>query len=190
MHTETRRSLVGYKKPKAGEFLMQPGWTMPTKPCVKGHTTPRNRFGQCVQCTRIYRATRGHYSALEATKRWYQNNKEKLSAIRRNYNAANPERTLVTAARHNAKENRVPFLLEVSDIKIPEVCPVLGIPLVRTGGKRTSNSPSLDRIIPELGYVKGNVIVISWRANRIKSDASIDELCKVAKFYSPYGTMP
>lgn len=50
------------------------------------------------------------------------------------------------------------------------------------GGK--NNSPSLDRIRNELGYVRGNVIVISNRANRLKSDASIEELRDIASFYA------
>lgn len=59
----------------------------------------------------------------------------------------------------------------ISDIIIPETCPMLGIKLEfgfdKQGGN--FNSPSLDRIIPELGYTKGNVMVISKRANMIKT---------------------
>ncbi|WP_145960516.1 hypothetical protein [Novosphingobium meiothermophilum] len=49
-----------------------------------------------------------------------------------------------------------------------------------------ANSPSLDRIEPELGYVPGNTIVISNRANRLKSDATIDELRAIASFYATF----
>lgn len=48
------------------------------------------------------------------------------------------------------------------------------------------NSPSLDKIVPELGYVKGNIVVVSLRANQIKSDATIEELQAVAKFYNRF----
>jgi len=55
-------------------------------------------------------------------------------------------------------------------VVVPEFCPVLGIKIVpgRQGkGKATEdNSPSLDKFIPEKGYVPGNIAVISWRANR------------------------
>jgi hypothetical protein len=42
-----------------------------------------------------------------------------------------------------------------------------------------SNSPTVDRLVPELGYIEGNISVISHRANSIKRDASAEELEKV-----------
>lgn len=98
----------------------------------------------------------------------------------RRYRAANPEARLVTAARQRAKAQGLPFDLRKEDILIPLLCPALGIPLRRDhGGKRTDDSPSLDRIVPAAGYVKGNVRVISWRANRLKNDATLEELWRL-----------
>ncbi|CAB4139149.1 hypothetical protein UFOVP343_46 [uncultured Caudovirales phage] len=62
-----------------------------------------------------------------------------------------------------------------------EECPVFGRPFVRFD-KTHSDGPALDRIIPSLGYVKGNVVYISSRANRIKYDATVEELRQVLKF--------
>jgi hypothetical protein len=63
-------------------------------------------------------------------------------------------------------------------------CPVLGIELEFGGGlKNLRNSPSIDRIIPERGYVKGNLVVISYFANSIKQNATPEELMKVARWY-------
>lgn len=107
------------------------------------------------------------------------------------YNKANRERyktdprqTMLQKARARAKKANVPFNLTVEDIVIPESCPVLGIPiLVASNGKHHSdNSPSLDKIIPELGYVRGNVEVISWRANTLKRDATLAELTAITKW--------
>jgi hypothetical protein len=84
--------------------------------------------------------------------------------------------------KERAKRTNTPFNIEPSDIVVPTHCPILGIPLrVRVGqGKGYhDNSPSLDRINPRLGYVKGNVRVISNRANLLKSNASSEELVKV-----------
>jgi hypothetical protein len=82
-----------------------------------------------------------------------------------------------TAARKRASDQGVPFAITHEDISIPEACPVLGIPLsVNEGGTFHDASPSLDKIIPALGYVPGNIAVISWRANRLKGDGTLEEL--------------
>lgn len=86
---------------------------------------------------------------------------------------------MLSRARHRAKLKAIPFDLAKEDINIPEVCPVLGLPLKLNKGGRSgffSDSPALDRIRPELGYVKGNVRVISSLANRIKSDLDAQTL--------------
>ena len=66
----------------------------------------------------------------------------------------------------------------MEDIVVPDVCPVLGIPIQKNHGHQGyfDDSPSVDRIIPELGYTKGNVRVISNRANLLKNNAKIEEL--------------
>ena len=87
-------------------------------------------------------------------------------------------------ASNRAKRFNVPFDIEPADIIIPDFCPVLGIPLVRSIGKtHTVNSPSLDRIIPERGYVKDNILVVSYRANTMKSDGTLEDLKNLYEFY-------
>lgn len=80
---------------------------------------------------------------------------------------------LYERARTRARKEGFPFNLELSDIVIPEKCPVLNVNLVE---KDFNLSPSIDKIIPSLGYVKGNIAIISQRANRIKNDASKQEI--------------
>ena len=86
--------------------------------------------------------------------------------------------------RKVAKELGLPFNLEEPDIVIPEFCPVLGIRLEFPSKSRTDASVSIDRIIPSLGYVKGNIVIVSWRANFIKSDATLEELKRLVEYYS------
>jgi hypothetical protein len=95
---------------------------------------------------------------------------------KRLYKQRHPKRVLLNSARDRAKKYGLPFDLTEGDFSIPETCPVLGVQIAP--GTRTSRScsPSLDRIIPKLGYVRGNVRVISNRANLLKSDASTEEL--------------
>jgi hypothetical protein len=87
------------------------------------------------------------------------------------------------AIRRKCKKLDLPFDLTLTDIVIPKYCPVLGIELRKElTGKPTDYSPSVDRIIPELGYVRGNIAIISYRANRIKNDATLDELERVTEY--------
>lgn len=89
---------------------------------------------------------------------------------------ADPRIDMLTSARERANKSGVPFDLSKEDIVVPETCPVLGITLEVNENRVADSSPTLDRFIPELGYTKGNVAVISYRANRIKTDASVNEL--------------
>lgn len=104
---------------------------------------------------------------------------------------SHPEVWVIPNLRARAKRLGVPFDLDYDDVKAPAVCPVLGIPLVRNhqGSKvgPNANSPTVDRLIPEKGYVKGNIAVISHKANAIKQDATADEVFAVAKWMKEQG---
>lgn len=92
---------------------------------------------------------------------------------------------MIKAAKERAKKAGVPFNLTESDIIVPSYCPVFGVKLERALGSKGPGeySPSLDRIIPSRGYVPGNIVVISNRANRAKSDLTVDELVTLADFF-------
>lgn len=82
--------------------------------------------------------------------------------------------------RSRAKSRGQEFTLTVEDIIIPKICPILGIPLCTSDGRADDASPSLDRLDNTKGYVPGNVNVISWKANQIKSNATVAELRAIA----------
>ena len=95
---------------------------------------------------------------------------------------------MVRSARSRAKKKNLPFDIDRDYIRsiVPSHCPIFGMPLewsIRRANKAAPlpNSPSLDRIDPSKGYVKGNVWIISYRANQIKSNASHDELKRVTE---------
>ena len=98
------------------------------------------------------------------------------------------KRILLYSAKQRATKLNLPFNLTLDDVNIPEKCPVFGTTLAIATKVAQNNSPSLDRIIPHLGYIKGNVIVISYRANVLKRDASADELMRLALFYKKINT--
>ena len=107
-----------------------------------------------------------------------------LCAARRRRRLLRPRSRLINAA-NRARNAGVPFELTEGDFEIPSVCPVLGIPLVPGKGRRgpTDSSPTLDRIISSRGYVRDNVVVVSWRANRLKSDGTMTELETIVRWY-------
>lgn len=136
---------------------------------------------------------------LSAAKR-YKENPEKFKEVQRSYRKENQElcqqRTKAWAkarpgiylfynAKQRAKKFNLPFDIEPSDVVIPTVCPAIGIPIEATVQGRRGfhpNSPSIDRVVPELGYVKGNICVISNKANWIKRDATAAELRAIADY--------
>lgn len=130
-------------------------------------------------------------------KEYYEKNKERIAERAKQYNAIhypeqreqkllkqkewklnNMERYLVRNAQNRSKKYGLPFDITHEDIIIPEFCPYLGIKLMPLS---KWSSPSLDRIVPELGYIKGNIQVISTKANTMKSNATQDELIRFAK---------
>lgn len=86
-----------------------------------------------------------------------------------------PASLLIERARRRARQGRLPFSIDRDSIVVPTICPALGIS-IEIGGSRCAGSPSLDRIVPHLGYVPGNVRVISDKANRLKSGRTLAEL--------------
>ena len=110
--------------------------------------------------------------------------RSKIKERKRNYyykriSSEPSQNSMFRRCRQRAKEKNIPFDLTPEDIVIPDVCPILGIPLIfRSNG----NSPSIDRLIPHLGYTKGNISIISQRANTIKSFGTEEEHRKIANW--------
>ena len=94
----------------------------------------------------------------------------------------NPERHMVNDARKRAKEKGLEFSITADDISIPDICPVLRIPLFSGQSKWCDNSPSLDRIDNLKGYTKENIAVISLRANQLKNDGTLEELKLIVEY--------
>jgi len=88
----------------------------------------------------------------------------------------------VKAAAERAKEKNLNFNITAEymlDIYPKnEVCPVFGTKMEWLGYPETS--PSIDRIVPQLGYIVGNVAWISKKANTLKLDRSPQVLRKIA----------
>jgi hypothetical protein len=106
----------------------------------------------------------------------------------------NPIPQMLSNAKTRAKQKNLPFDINTKYLKsiFPKdnVCPVLNIPFqlgyMNEDKKNKDYAPSLDRIIPEKGYVKGNLVFVCNIVNRVKSDSSIEILEKTLNFYKKY----
>ena len=91
---------------------------------------------------------------------------------------------------YSAKKSNIEFTITFEEVEalVTDVCPVLGIKLDWENTGRTGkqggrdNSPSIDKIDPNKGYVSGNVVWMSHRANKIKQDATSEEIQAVANW--------
>ncbi len=113
---------------------------------------------------------------------YYMKNNKQIKEKRRKKYEENPEKTMLRAAKRRAVRDGVEFSIKESDIKIPEVCPVLGFKLEVSKTIHSYNSPTVDRIDSGKGYVPANIKVISHRANAIKRDGTADEHELIAKY--------
>lgn len=104
-----------------------------------------------------------------------------MRAYLRRRNLERPALAMWHRAKKRADQLGLPFNLSRDALAIPERCPVLGMPL-SVGEGRLFNSPSLDRIRPQIGYINGNCRVISDQANRLKGGLDLVELKARARF--------
>ena len=95
---------------------------------------------------------------------------------RRKQHRKDPRKVMLIHARARAKQKGLDFNIDSSDIIIPKICPLLNIPISIGEKKLHPGSPTIDRIIGNKGYIKGNVMVISARANTAKGDLTVQEL--------------
>jgi len=178
---------------------MPPIVNIDDKPCKRGHVAERGTGLQsrCLECDR--QRKKGEYRADGRIKarcgEYREANREELRQKQIARRAARPEYYMLKSARRRARKGGYACTITAADIIIPEFCPLLGIKLARRVGRNGAapSSPTLDKIIPELGYVPGNVWVISHRANSIKRDATIAELRAIANNLSramfPWGVL-
>lgn len=148
----------------------------------------------CKQCKSTY------YVTL-----YYPNNKDNICARNKIYNSSleikayvsnrnriyyglpiNLAKRMYRSAKGRAKKLGVVFNLTseyiYSILPDPLVCPVFGMRLSIGSGNSKDNSPTIDRICPELGYIKGNITIMSSLANRIKSNATVEQIYSVIRW--------
>jgi len=130
---------------------------------------------------------------LARNAKWQSENRDKMKGYNKSYKSKdnvkyqeyckiNYEKWLLSNAKRAEKERGITCNLDLTDIVIPEHCPYLGIKLTTTrGAGQLDTNASIDKIDPNLGYTKGNVEIISRKANRMKNNASPRELVLFAE---------
>lgn len=106
----------------------------------------------------------------------YVKHRNEMDRLRRHNDSMSLRKELLRAAKQRALQKGLDFDITIDDIVLPENCPLLGIKLQTHDYKASGNSYSIDRIDSSKGYIKGNVWVISKRANTLKNNATLEEL--------------
>lgn len=97
--------------------------------------------------------------------------------------SGNPCYASFKTRQHFASKKGIEFTIKFEEMVYPDYCPVLGIKLEHGNGKPIDASPTIDRIDNSKGYVPGNVHVISYKANRMKSNATVGELKMLVAYF-------
>ena len=160
------------------------------------HKSKRYKDGHCYVCKQCRSEYAPNYRDKNREKlrlykkQWIKDNKEHVlevsSLYKKKWKQEKTEMYLLGRSRIRARKLGMEHNLTIEDIIIPENCPILDIKLFVSDNPQNYNSPTLDRIDNTKGYIKGNVIVVSWRANSLKSNASLQEIQKVANFYRKF----
>jgi len=146
-------------------------------PCAHGHADARYvKGGACVACVKAN--NRLQHEAMRGDRLEYMSQRGKAARLKRGRWAAE----VLRGARKRAAKLGLEFDIRPEDLELPDVCPALGVPIIYDAPEPRANRPSLDRTDNSIGYVRGNVRVISFRANQIKNDATADELRRVAMY--------
>lgn len=138
------------------------------------------KFGRrsiCKECDRLIHNT-PEFRERRNNEVGYKERERQIDLPRIVSNDDSYKKSLIRAAKRRASIENLPFDIGYTDIEIPEYCPLLGIRLNKHVGEGEAkfDSPTIDKLIPSLGYTKGNVWIVSRRANMIKSDATLEEL--------------
>jgi len=136
-----------------------------------------------VRCRRANYKENPH-RARQRAREYYAENRQVVLAREKDRRRDDVEKQLWFAARYRSRKLSLAFTITPLDVVVPKFCPALGIPLQVSDNTAGPNSPTIDRIIPSLGYTPDNIVVVSQKANTIKSNATIQEILSVVAFYT------
>lgn len=148
------------------------------KTFIEGNT----RCDRCRKYVADYYTANRAAACARARKSQSKKSRDEINAYKRQNIRKHPITYMLYNSRSKAKRRGIEFTLTREDIQIPAMCPVLGVPLKIGDGCVQPNSPTIDRIDSSKGYVRGNVQIISHRANTMKNDATLNELRALVRY--------
>lgn len=140
-------------------------------PCKYGHISHRSaKYSYCMECNRIY--------GRERAREQREKDPEEFRKYRRRLHSKDPIGGLYRGTKSRARVRGISFTITLEDLELDGCCQCCGREMFVTEekGYQKPHSPSLDRLIPKLGYIPGNVNVICWRCNDVKRNSTLDEL--------------
>lgn len=104
-----------------------------------------------------------HRRRVRDSSRQHRPIRDLVAAVRKN----NPSYYLweLSKKRSDVRHERIPFTIKPTDIEVPHICPIMQKPLTRERGQKGPMSPTLHLVQWALGYVPGNIVVLSWVAS-------------------------
>lgn len=122
------------------------------------------------------------YNSLEKQRAYRRSKGVQTRVWMQKYREDFYERVLLNTLKARSRKRGLQFNLELSDLVVPKFCPILGIELKKNNKSFCPDSPSVDRIDNTKGYVKGNVAIISNKANKMKSNYSLENFKALVKY--------
>lgn len=155
--------------------------TKPLSAFYKHKNRKDGHSGQCAECIKAF-SKKWYKDTIEERKEYTRKNKEK----KKEYNIQRRDNNSLSGIKRRAKLKGIPFDLTLEDVSNYSVCPVFGKELIRSDSN-TPFSPSVDRVDPTKGYTKDNIQILSNKANKMKQDATPEELLMFADWiYKTY----
>lgn len=134
----------------------------------------------CKTCMTAYRKANAEKQKQYMRKLREEDNERVKKMRRKSYRNTPPHLKLFYQSQSRAKTGDIEFNLSPEDIVIPNECPYLKVPFIVGTKENYQYTHSLDRIDNDKGYIKGNVEVVTKKANSMKNNASDEELIQFA----------
>lgn len=152
-------------------------------PCKNGHIAERwvkrsdsdSSHGHCLECQKI-----SMRKSKDKNPNIYKN-------IQKRYKRKDPVRDLIRGAKAMSKQRGLKFTITRDDIELTKFCPCCDKEMiVKYEGRQTDDTPTLDRVKNDLGYIKGNVVIICWKCNQMKHKGTASEHRAIADYIDKY----